>query len=132
MLFINLYVVFTLTGSYIPYGTVLFGMICVATVILDAYTNKFADFIYVQIEIITMFLFIGVAVISAPIVSYSTSSAFSAIEDFIQKWIFCLVVYYVCVRERSVEFPLKLFITIGLVSSLIVISSNAIQSRVSL
>ena len=133
MLFINLYVIYTLTGSHIPNGTLIFGVSSGVFMVLDALTTSdyklFGD---IRPEMVTLVLFLLWAIITAPM-AINASVAVNASVNFLQKLVFVFVIYYICRKDNSLNFTVVLFLSIALFAAILtVLMYGEIEKRVEL
>ena len=133
MLFFNLYIYYTLTGNYIPNGTMIFGLSSVLFMLLDAVTSTdYKLFLDIRTEMITLILFLVWCFITVPLALNSSASLRTA-TDVLQKMLFVFVVYYICRKDGSLRFITMLFLVISIAAALISLSMyGAVSDRLSL
>ena len=129
MLFINLYIFISLTGNYIPNGTLVFGLSSVIFMLLDAITsNDYKLFSDVRPEMITLILFTVWCFVTVPL-ALNSSASLNAATDFLQKVLFVFVVYYICRKDGSLRFITILFLIISIAAALIILSMYGVVSK---
>lgn len=106
-IFLNYYCYYTLRGSFIPGGTVIFlcvGMLCVGVDVLQQRR------VHVGTEVRCWVIYALLAFITTGLVTMdSGSTAFiSDIVKFVQRLLIIMMVAYVCEREGSIRFGLRL------------------------
>ena len=133
MLFINLYVIYTFWGRYIPYGTLIFGFTATVTMVLHALLPKnYQLFTKAKVELLTLLGFIIWAYITAPF-AISTETALSGCFDVLQKILMVIVIYYICSFDGSLKFVTKLFLGIAFAAAFYTILNNGnMEKRVAL
>lgn len=129
MLFINLYIIFALTGNYIPYGTLIFGIGSGLFMILDALSSGdiryFAD---IRPEMYTLIGFAVWVFVCAPL-ALNMSASLTGAVNFLQKLIFVFVIFYICRKDGSLKFVAILFLVIAISAALIMIFMQGIGSK---
>ena len=122
MLFANLYVIYTITGSYIPSGTLIFGALAFVTMLIDLFTDKDSNNCFSQIstETITLIAFLAFAFITAPM-ALNMSTAIKGTSDVLQKMMMLFVIYYISCKDKSLDFVVKLFLVIALIAAIYIL-----------
>jgi len=129
MLFINLYIIYALTGSYIPYGTLIFGIGSGLFMILDALSSgDIRSFTDIRPEMYSLIGFTIWVFVTAPL-ALNTSASLTGASNFLQKLIFVFVIYYICRKDGSLKFVAILFLIIAISAALIMIFMQGIGSK---
>lgn len=130
MLFANLYVIYTITGSYIPSGTLIFGALAFVTMLIDLFTDKDSNNCFSQIstETITLIAFLAFAFITAPM-ALNMSTAIKGTSDVLQKMMMLFVIYYISCKDKSLDFVVKLFLVIALIAGSYVLITGGVVSN---
>lgn len=129
MLFINLYIIFALTGNYIPYGTLIFGLGSGLFMILDALNSgDFRYFSDIKPEMYTLICFTIWVFVTAPL-AFNSSASLTGAANFLQKLVFVFVIYYICRKDGSLKFVAILFLVIAISAALIMIFMQGIGSK---
>ena len=118
MVMINYYVIYTIRGSYISHGTVLFTMLTLFFLLYDMGSS--GGYIYIPKEIKSLILFFIWILITAPF-AISRGTAISGCIDFAQKLIYLITVFYICYKDGSIQFPAKLFFVIAIITSFVIL-----------
>ena len=103
-IFINYYCYYVITGSFIPYGTILFlamALGCVgASIVKDGYVR-------LGFELKCWFLY---AILSIVFMSFALDSGqvVSSVFKYVQRLLIIFMIVYICEKEGSVKFALRL------------------------
>ena len=124
MLYVNLYLIYSSFGRYIPYGTLVFGGIAVASAVFLIKDYGIYLFDEIRNEIISMTLFIFVCFVGAILVAYSSSTALSALAGVGERFVFLLIIFLICKIENNCDFPVKLCASLGICAAIIVLTNN--------
>lgn len=130
MLFINLYVIYTITGRYIPMGTLVFGMLACIAMLIDIYTEKSNTkyFARINTEMITLTAFLVFAYVTSPFALDMTTTIDGCFE-FLQKLMMLFVMYYICCKDNSLDFPAKLFLFIAVATGLYTLVTGGVVNN---
>ena len=103
-IFLNYYCYYVITGSFIPYGTVLFFGIALGCVGLCMLKDRL---VWVGTEIRYWLLYI---VLSIATMGFALDSgvAFDSILKFAQRLLIIIMIVYICEKENSIKFALRL------------------------
>lgn len=115
--FLNFYFIKILTGSFVPYGTYIFGGFAILGVIISAYKEPIRFCIDIKCWI-AYFLY---SFITIPI-AYSQSYALVGLRDYLKRLIVIIVITYICEKEKSIDYAIRLLAVTAIacaVSSLI-------------
>lgn len=106
-IFLNYYCYYTLYGSFIPRGTVIFLCLAFVCVAVDVLHQRQ---IHVGTEVRCWIFYAILAFISTAIVTRSSSStAFTSdIIKYVQRLLIIMMVAYICEREGNIRFGLQL------------------------
>ena len=103
-IFLNYYCYYTIKGTFIPHGTILFfGLACLC-VGVDA-LNTGIPAIGMEIK---CFILYGVVAAALFFMAQNPSSVISDVLKYEQRIIIVILVAYICEREKSIRFALRL------------------------
>ncbi len=129
MLFINLYIIYALTGNYIPNGTLIFGLASGLFMILDSLSSgDIRFFTDIRPEMYTLIGFMIWTFVTVPL-ALNPSASLTGAFNFLQKLVFVLVIYYICRRDGSLKYVTILFAFIAVSAALIMIFMQGIGSK---
>ena len=105
-IFLNYYCYYVLVGSFIPRGTVLFFAVACGCVAVDVLQQRQ---IYMGSEIKSWIIYAIVSVITTAVITMGGGMGFLGdIAKYVQRLMIIMMVAYICEREDSVKFGLRL------------------------
>lgn len=105
-IFLNYYCYYVLVGSFIPRGTVLFFAVAVICVGMDVLQQRR---VYVGSEIKSWIIYAILSVVTTAIITMGGSMSFLGdIAKFVQRLLIIMMVAYICERDGSIRFGLRL------------------------
>ncbi len=108
-LFFNYYGYFILRGSFIPFGTYIFYGIALIGVMIAGYREPIRFSFNIKCWI-GYFLF---SIATIPL-AYSKSYAIDGLEKFFQRLLLIILIAYICEREKSIGFSIRLLAATGI------------------
>lgn len=102
-IFLNYYCYFILRGSFIPMGTQIFFAVAVACVV----TTIFGEKIYIGSEIKCWIAYIILSLLTV-LFAVNVQQALDGLGKYIQRLIYIMMIAYICEREKSVKFAVRL------------------------
>lgn len=125
----NVYCIRAITDSYIPYCTLITGA---ATCILFVY-HFGSRRINIRFILTKPLILWAVFIFYSLICSLSVAGTLHDIVNFAEKYVFIVLICYICYIENDISFPLKFGLIIALSCSLILlINSVSINGRIAL
>lgn len=120
-LFLNYYCYYVLTGSFIPRGTVLFLALALMCVGVDVLRQRF---IHVGREITCWLLYAAVSFVTTVLILGSSGDMgfISDIIKYVQRTAIIMMVAYICQREGSIRFGLRLMAVTAVALAVAVLS----------
>ena len=119
-IFLNYYCYYVLVGSFIPYGTVLFFGAACGCVAIDVLQQRY---VYIGSEIKCWLAYAIVSVITTAIITIGSSMDFLGdIAKYVQRVMIIMMVAYICEREGSVKFGLRLMAVTAIAAAISVMS----------
>ncbi len=109
-IFLNYYGYLLVRGSFIPYGTPIFFAIAVACTLASLFSEK----IIISSEIvcwILYFLLSLMTIIFAKNIKYATDG----LTKFIQRLVIIIIIAYICEKEKSIKFAIRLLAVTAIV-----------------
>lgn len=103
-MFLNYYCYYTITGSFIPYGTVLFFGIAFGCVFLSALKDRY---VYVDKEIKYWVLYTALSLLTMTF-ALDYAHTFDSLLKYIQRLLIIIMIVYICEKENSIKFVLQL------------------------
>lgn len=124
-IFLNYYCYYVIKGSFIPMGTVLFLALALMCVGVDVIQQRY---IHVGIEVRCWILYVILSLITTAVITMD-SGDMGFISDIIkhaQRLLIIMMIAYICERENSVQFGLRLMAVtaIGLAVSVIMVTGD--------
>lgn len=119
-IFLNYYCYYVLEGSFIPYGTVLFFGVACGCVALDVLQQRY---VYIGSEIKCWIAYAIVSVITTAVITIGGSMDFLGdIAKYAQRVMIIMMVAYICERENSVRFGLRLMAVTAIAAAISIMS----------
>ena len=119
-IFLNYYCYYVLAGSFIPYGTVLFFGVACGCVALDVLQQRY---VYIGSEIKCWIAYAIVSVISTAVITIGGSMDFLGdIAKYMQRVMIIMMVAYICEREGSIRFGLRLMAVTAIAAAISIMS----------
>jgi len=103
-IFLNYYCYYTLTGSFIPYGTILFFGAAFGCVLLSALKDRY---VYVDKEIKYWVLYTVLSLLTM-IFAMNFDYALDSLSKYVQRLMIIIMIVYICEKENSIKFALRL------------------------
>ena len=103
-IFLNYYCYYVVTGSFIPYGTVLFFGIALGCVGLCMLKDRL---VWVGYEVRCWLLYIALSIATMGF-AIDSEYAFDSILKFAQRLLIIIMIVYICEKENSIKFALRL------------------------
>lgn len=124
-IFLNYYCYYVINGSFIPGGTVLFLAVAALCVAADILSQRY---LYIDTEIKYWIAYAIASLITTAIV-VASSSSMGFVEDvvkYVQRLMIIFLVAYICERENSIKFGLRLMAVtaIALAISVLMVLGN--------
>lgn len=103
-IFLNYYCYYTIKGSFIPRGTVIFFAVAFICVLVSVLNDRL---VYVGYEIRCWMLY---ACLSFVTVEFAMNSGYAvnSLAKYVQRLIIIMMVAYICEKEKSIGFALRL------------------------
>lgn len=103
-MFLNYYCYYTITGNFIPYGTVLFFGTAFGCVFLSALKDRY---VYVDKEIKYWVIYTMLSFLTM-IFALDYAHTFDSLQKFVQRLLIIVMIVYICEKENSIKFALRL------------------------
>lgn len=103
-IFLNYYCYYVVTGSFIPYGTILFFGIALGCVGLCMLKDRL---VWVGYEVRCWLLYIALSIATMGF-AIDSGYAFDSIIKFAQRLLIIIMIVYICEKEESIKFALRL------------------------
>ena len=103
-IFLNYYTYYTVTGKFIPYGTALFFAVSFVCVLCSMWRDRLVNIGY---EIRCWLLYIALSLASVGF-AVNSGQAVDGIFKYAQRLIIIIMIVYICEKEGSVKFALRL------------------------
>jgi len=103
-IFLNYYCYYVVTGSFIPYGTILFFGIALGCVGLCMLKDRL---VWVGYEVRCWLLYIALSIATMGF-AIDSDFAFDSILKFAQRLLIIIMIVYICEKENSIKFALRL------------------------
>lgn len=127
MILINYYCIKILTGNLLPNCSIICFGIILACLFLDIIQNHDGKAIVgreFRLWIAYLFICVLTAVFCA-----NTSGIMRDLVDYIQRMVIAYAVYYVCISERSIKWPINLITIISIAAAVSILSGTSDLSR---
>ena len=120
-IFLNYYCYYVLTGSFIPRGTVLFLALALMCVGIDVIRQRY---IHMGREVLCWLLYAAVSFVTTAFILGSSGDMgfISDIIKYVQRVAIIMMVAYICQREASIRFGLRLMAVTAVALAIAVIS----------
>ena len=119
-IFLNYYCYYVLAGSFIPYGTVLFFGAACGCVAIDVLQQRY---VYIGSEIKCWLAYAIVSAVTTAIITIGGSMDFLGdIAKYVQRVMIIMMVAYICEREGSIRFGLRLMAVTAIAAAISVMS----------
>lgn len=120
-IFLNYYCYYTLRGSFIPGGTMLFLLIAGAAVGMDVLQQRY---VHVGREVKCWIAYAILAFLTTGLITMGSSSTdfIGDIIKYVQRLLIIMMVAYICEREGSIRFGLRLMAVTAVASAIAVLA----------
>ena len=109
-IFLNYYGFLLVRGSFIPYGTPIFFAVAVACTLASLFSEK----IRISSEIICWILYFLLSLMTI-IFAKNTKYATDGLAKFIQRLVIIIIIAYICEKEKSIKFAIRLLAVTAIV-----------------
>ena len=109
-MFINYYGVLLIRGSFIPYGTPIFFAVAVACALASLFSEK----ITISSEIVCWILYFILSLVTA-VFAKNMQYAMDGLSKFVQRLVIIIIIAYICEREKSISFAVRLLAATAIV-----------------
>lgn len=120
-IFLNYYCYYTLLGSFIPRGTVIFLLVAGISVGVDVLQQRY---VHVGREVKCWIAYAILAFLTTGLITMGSSSTefISDIIKYVQRLLIIMMVAYICEREGSIRFGLRLMAVTAVASAVAVLA----------
>lgn len=128
-IFLNYYCYYVINGSFIPYGTIAFFTIACVCVVIDAIQERF---IHIGNEVMSWGLYAIFSLITTSLMNVP-DGYIGDIAKYVQRLMLIVIIAYICEREQSIRFGLRLMAATTVACSIsVLLMVDDIQQKLSI